>query len=116
LLRLIEDIVHIFLIRIVNHLVVLLSLLMIKLAMHGHLPLSIASAPLCLCFELPTCRVPAIANAGNVANNTKVIVQPVMNAKIKPETNVVVTITIVEIFSPIAPWKAKVSTENLEEI
>lgn len=57
-----------------------------------------------------------MAKAGKVANKTKVNVHPIIKAKIRPAIKLAATMKIVEIFSPIAPWKANVSVENLEEI
>lgn len=54
-------------------------------------------------------------NAGIVASTTKVISHPVMKANTKPATKVAMVIIRVEIFSPIAPWKANVSVANFED-
>lgn len=55
-----------------------------------------------------------MAKAGRVARMTNVISHPVTNAKTNPAISVPMVIIKVDIFSPIAPWNAKVSFANLE--
>ena len=50
-----------------------------------------------------------------VARTTKVMSHPVIKAKTKPAISVAIVIIKVDIFSPIAPWKAKVSVANFED-
>lgn len=57
---------------------------------------------------------PAMAMAGMAASTTKVISQPVIKANINPAIIIESVIIIIDIFSPMAFWKAKVSAENLD--
>ncbi len=50
-----------------------------------------------------------------VASTTRVINQPVIKAKMKPAINVEIVMMMVDIFSPMAPWKANVSVANFDE-
>lgn len=58
--------------------------------------------------------IPAIASAGIVAKITKVMSQPVTNANTNPAMSVPIVMMRVDIFSPMAPWNAKVSLANLD--
>lgn len=53
--------------------------------------------------------------AGIVASTTKVMSHPVMKANTNPAMRVAIVMISVDIFSPMAPWKAKVSVANFEE-
>jgi hypothetical protein len=57
----------------------------------------------------------AIASPGIAAKTTKAINHPLIKAKMKPDTNIAAVMMSMEIFSPIAFWKAKVSVANFDE-
>lgn len=56
-----------------------------------------------------------MARAGNVARTTNVISHPVTKAKTNPAMSIAKVITNIDIFSPSAFWKEKVSAANFEE-